>query len=374
MSENRREVFKRELHKIFSDSRVALLLLLGPFFYLLLFGGVYYYGQVRRVPLAVIDRDNSRLSRELTQALRSSENLRLAFYARDPQAFKQAVEKGEAVAAVVFPEHFERELKRGRQGRVLVLLDAGNILIANVAYRAVQGVLGTYQVKLKAARYLARGVPRSLVKSRAMPLQSEFRILFNPTYHYGFFLLMGLVCISLQQVTMMGAAIALSLDGKLSGSPGDEFLGRFCAHSLVMLPLGMFAISLPFVLFLAPFRGSWPLLFFATALFMMIAVSTGFWIAGICRKPALSAQALLYLSVPVFVLSGFSWPMMAMPGWVQGLSNLLPLTHYAGMARRISLMGAGLSDCWSALLALIIWLALSLFLGYRGIKKFTPAG
>jgi len=362
-------IFFRELTKIFSNSRVALLLLLGPFFYLMLFGGVYWSGQVREIPLTVIDLDNSQLSREITAALASSESLQPAYYCRSLDAFRRLTDEGKSPAAIVFPYHFEREVKAGRQARALAVLNGENILIANVANRALQGVFQTYQGKIKVLRQLARGVPRRLALTKAFPLQAEFRILFNPTYHYGFYLLLGLVCIALQQVTMMGAAIALTLDGKLSGPPLSELAGRFGAHALVMLPLGCFSASLPFLLFGAPFRGSWPLLLLITALFTLISILTGFWVGGICREPLLSAQVLLCLSVPFFVLTGYTWPSLGMPGWVQQAALVLPLTHFAVMAKRISLTGAGLSDCLPGLLALTAWLLAALGLAAWGIKR-----
>jgi len=70
--------FVRELRRVFTDRRIVLTMLVGPFLYGLLFGGVYMAGRIRHVPIVIVDQDNSALSLDLNSALLSRENLSLA--------------------------------------------------------------------------------------------------------------------------------------------------------------------------------------------------------------------------------------------------------------------------------------------------------
>lgn len=373
-------ITRRELRTIFTDMRVALIMLLGPFFYGLLFGAVYWNGRVREVPTIVIDQDHSQLSRDLAQAVNASDSLKTIGYGKSTQDFAEAARRGEASIGLYIPSHFQRDLKKGHQGEVVVMVDGSNTLIANVGYRAIRTVLATYRVGARQTRLMATGVPRRAVSRQALPVQAEIVALFNPAVNYSTFLLMGLTCIALQQVTMLGAAIALGLDSDprkrqsllaISRSPLLVLLGRLTAHLLVMIPLSLIAIYLPFSVFGTSFHGSWLLVLGMTAIFIGVNVLSGFGVAGVCRAPLLATQVLLAVSVPIFILTGFTWPAMAMPVWVQRLGQLLPLTYYADLVRKVSLMGASAEMLKTQITAIIVWVPIAAIWGYWAVRRFV---
>lgn len=369
----------RELRNIFTDRRIATIMLGGPFLYILLFGGVYWHGRVNKVPMVVVDQDHSALSRDVTRAALASDGLKLAFYGESMDDWERAVKQEEAYICLLIPQGFERNVKRGRQGSVEVILDGSNTLIANVAYKSIRSVLGTYSVGAKIKRSMLSGIPKSAFKGNTSPIQAELRPLFNPTYNYSTFLLMGLACIALQQVTMLGASMALGMEGEeskrrtmliASRDPAILLLGKFTAHALVMVPLSLIAIYLPFSAFGTAFRGNWGLVLGVTVLFVAIQVFAGFGTAGIFKSPLLCAHVLLSASVPLFILTGFTWPLFAMPAWLQHISSIVPLTHFASLVRRASLMGATYNLVQPNIILIEAWLPVSIAWAYWGVKRF----
>lgn len=369
----------RELKTIFSDARVWLIMLFGPFFYGILFGVVYWNGRVCEVPTIIIDQDHSQFSRDLVSAINASESLRVTGYGNSVSDFEEAVKHGDAYTCVYIPSNFQRDLKKGHQGRVVVIIDGSNTLIGNVGYRALRTVFATYRLGVREKKLMASGIPKSAVQDNAMPIRAEIRPLFNPAYNYSTFLLMGLTCIALQQVTMLGAAISLGLESdyrrrrslvEISRSPFQVMLGKLTAHVLITIPLALIAIRIPFSLFGTSFHGSWPLVLWVTALFVTVQILSGFGIAGLCRTSLLSAQVLLAVSVPLFILSGFTWPAMAMPAWVQKIGLLLPITHFANMVRKVSLMGASADMLWPEITWIAVWLPVSIIWAYWVIRRF----
>lgn len=373
----------RELRRVFTDSRLALIIFGGPFLYGLLFGGVYWYGRVREVPIFAIDQDNSALSRDLLTAIDASDNLHILRYGETTDDFADAVKRGQVYLCVMIPANFERDLKRGHGARVVVLVDGTNTLVANVTYRSLRTVIATYSAGAQAKRLLLAGTPRRHLMPGISPLQAEFRVMFNPAYNYSTFLLMGLVCIALQQVTMMGAAIALGLECEekhrrsllaLTHSPLKALLAKTFALCFLMIPLGCLGLYLPFSVFGAAFRGSWNAVLATTALFLLVQVLAGFTVAGICRTALTSVQVLLCLSVPAFLLSGFTWPLMAMPQWLQTVGNALPLTAYADMVRKVSLMGAPFELVRDHLRPVVLWLPPMVVTAYLAMLRFVRPG
>lgn len=373
-------LFRRELKRLLTDRRILVIMLAGPFFYAFLFGGVYWQGRVREIPIVIVDQDHSEMSRDLARALLASENLSLAFFGASAADFFEAAKLGRAYACVVIPKDFQRDLLRGRQGRVAVMLDGSNILIGNMLTRSIGATIATYRAEMRTRRIMAGGVPRARAVALAAPIQTVVRPLFNPASHYSYFILAGLVIVALQQVIRMGAAISLSLDSdpanrselaRIGAEPLTLLTAKVAATAALVLPAALVAIRLPFDLFGSPFRGNWLLAFAILTVFAIMQILIGYGVSGICRSALLSLHALLLFSVPVFMLSGFTWPSYAMPGWLKILSWLIPLTHVTDAFRKIALMGAGVKSLWPHLAVLMAWLPLSVLWGYWGLKRQT---
>lgn len=214
----------------------------------------------------------------------------------------------------------------------------------------------------------------------AAPIRPVVRPLFNPASHYGFFILAGLVLVALQQVTRMGAAISLSLDAEpanrleiasIGGSAWSVLTAKVAATSVTVLPIAYVAIRLPFDLFGSPFRGNWCVAYALLTLFMLMQIFAGYGISGICGSAVFSLHVLLYVSVPLFALTGFTWPAYAMPGWAQAVRSLIPLAHIADMFRKMALMGANLGVLLPHLAVLLAWAPVSVLWGYWGLRRQT---
>lgn len=373
-----RRQFSRELRRIFTDKRIFVTLLGGPLLYGLLFGCIYSAGRIRHVPILIVDQDHSALSRDLTNALLASDNLSRAFHAQSPAEFNTAVRREQAYACVVIPENFQRDVVRGTGGKIAVLIDGSNVLIGNVASRTISSTIASYRTGARSHRLMMSGMARTSALNTALPIQAVVRPLFNPASHYGFFVLVGLVIVALQQVTRMGTAIALNLESepgnaaelvRIGGKLWIILSAKTAATTVAVLPVALIALRLPFDLFGSPFRGSWLLAIALLVLFIVMQVLIGYGIAGLCRSALVSLHGLLFASVPLFLLAGFTWPAYAMPHWVQAVSWLIPLTHLLDILRKMALMGAGMSALWPHMVLLAAWLPIAVAWSYWALRS-----
>ncbi|MCZ2154400.1 MAG: ABC transporter permease [Bryobacterales bacterium] len=372
--------FRRELGRVLKDRRILLTMLGGPFLYAFLFGGVYWEGRIGEIPIVIVDEDHTALSREFSQALLANEALSLAFYGDSVADFHDAAKREAAYAAVVIPRGFESDVRAGRQGEIAVILDGSNVLIGNVVSRAIARTTATYRAMVQTGGFMSRGMPRAMAEAAALPIRPEVRVLFNPASHYSYFILVGLVLVALQQVTRMGAAISLSLDAEpggqrelaeIGGSVGTVLSAKLAATAAAVLPISYAAIRVPFDLFGSPFGGSWFLALSLLTLFVLMQILIGYGISGICGSATFSLHVLLFASVPLFALAGFTWPAYAMPAWLETVNWLIPLTHIMSVFRKISLMVADISTLWPHLVMLLAWLPISVLWAYWGVKRQT---
>ncbi len=366
----------RELKRILGDRRIVVLLLGGPFFYAVLFGGVYWNGRTKQVPIVIVDQDHSHLSRDLTTALNASENVKIVGWVNSTDDLLPLVRREIAYACIFFPPQFERDMLAGKQPRIGVVSDASNVLIAGSVANGVRSVLATYQVGIDRIGLETSGMPVEAAGISAMPLQPAIRLLFNPTSNYSFFILMGLVCIAIQSVTRMGCGVALELDSadQLSRAfPGIRlsnamvFASKVAATAALALPVAYCAIALPFILFGAPYRGNVFVLLVALTVFVVSQIFIAYIYAYLCKSAVLCTQIHMFMSVVMFTLSGFTWPYYAAPVAIQRIAFLTPLFHMNCLIRKSALVGAPASSLYPHLTMLVVLCILTGIWGYTAV-------
>jgi ABC-2 type transport system permease protein len=369
----------RETKRILSDQRIFILLLGGPFAYAFIFGGVYWNGRTTNVPIVIVDQDHSRLSRELTTALRSSDSLSIVGFANSPEELLTLVRREEAYACVMFPLNFERDVLAGRSPRVGVVVDGSNTLIGGTALTAVRTVVSTYQVGVDRRALEATGIPSGRVSTIARPIVMTGRQLFNPTSNYSYFLLIGLVCAASQSVLRMITGMSIGLDNNAAlrqSVTGDLpsipwlFATKVAGTCCLAIPVVFGAAASVLTVFGMPHRGSLLLIFSALAVYVVIHICMGFGYYGMCKSYILSTHLHMFMAVILFFLSGFTWPYYAMPPAVQAIAHCIPIFHMNCIMRKVNLVGAEAGWVLPHLLALGIWLILAYAWGYAAFKKW----
>jgi ABC-2 type transport system permease protein len=121
--------------------------------------------------------------------------------------------------------------------------------------------------------------------------------------------------------------------------------------------------------FHVPIRGSIPLLFGATALFLMSSLGFGLLISTVSRTQQQAMMSAFFFIFPAMLLSGFAFPIENMPETVQWLTFLNPLRYYLVIIRGIFLKGVGISILWQQFLALFVLGAVILFFAVNRFRK-----
>lgn len=374
-------IARREAKALLDQKPFLLLALLVPVGYALVFGVIYWNKKVTNVPVTIVDWDNSVLSQQVTRAILSSETFRLAGYCDSVEDFRQQVWQGKSRACFVFPSHFERDVKAGRGAKVAVWVDASNILIANVVISSATTVIGTYSVGVDIRRSLLRGAaaansPLWVVQ----PISDEYRLVYNPAFNYNYtnFLLLGLVTIGVQLLTLLLASQAgareieqgtLNELQQLTRCALPVIVGKSLVYVGIMLPVCLLALTLPPVMLDVPLLGSLGLLFGVTVWFITALVLATLGLSHLLRDSLKTTEVLAIIAMPSFLLSGYTWPTWAMPPGMQVIANLLPLSHYAMMVRKITMLGATWSDLQPQVIGLCVWSLVAIILAIVGVMR-----
>ncbi|MDD3879850.1 MAG: ABC transporter permease [Syntrophomonas sp.] len=329
--------FRREFTYIWRDRGLRVVLLVMPLLSLLLFGLTYRTQVLTDIPTAIADLDHSAQSRAVASDIKQAENLDVVAYYNSYEEIKRAIEKGEVVVGVVIPEKFGQQQELRRPTRVAMIIDGSNMVYAINSSVAVLQVVRTIEVKSGVKVLLAQGEHMQDAKNALMAVNFVDEPWFNPTINYAFFLVLGLVlniwqqcCTLLSAMTIIGETGTRSwVHLKSSSIPlFIVFLAKILAHLVIFMATVAVLYGLCFEVLHLPLRCDFGKLMLFTMGFAVAMHSLGTLISSFARNSADASRIVMAIAVPAFVLSGFTWPLEAMPQVLAQVVKWLPQTGF----------------------------------------------
>src|SRR6185436_6784782 len=328
---------RKELTQIVRDWRTMLLAIILPLILLMLLGSAISLS-VTDMPIVVQDLDDSPSSRELIDAFRASLTLRVISWPTNKQP-EEALSSSTARAALIIPAHFERNLNRGVDSPVQLIVDAAD---ANTA-RLTAGY---------ASQIIAAGTTNEVQQ----PVRAAIRLWYNPDRSSKKFYGPGIFVLALSIFPPLLAALAMAkeednktiLQVYVSNIHAMEFLfGKVLAFMVVALGEAAVRLVLLFTYFGLSFAGDPTPFVVATILYAFCVASFGTMIGATISNQAAAMQAVaLGGFLFVFLLSGLIYPIENIPAAIRWLSHLVWGRYYIEIVRDAFLQGGGWSAVW----------------------------
>lgn len=344
---------RKEFVQMRRDPATLRLMLVVPVMQLMIFGFAIRT-DVRHLPTVVFDQSRSQQSREFVQKLTATDNFVVRREAVSYADAVEAVDEGQARAAVIIPPDYARQLKRGRPARIQVLVDASDPTASQSAIGAAQLVGQRTNIAIVAAR---TGVDLA----NQLPVDVRVRPLYNPALESAVFIVPGIIGMILSNILIIITALSIVREREtgtleqLIVTPlarWEIMLGKIAPYVLVGYVQMTTVLVVGHLLFHVPIRGPLPALYGATFLFIVANLGLGLFISTLGRNQAQVTQTAFLFLLPNVLLSGFMFPREAMPAAARMVGNLLPLTFYLQLIRGIVLKGNGLTQLWPQMLAL----------------------
>lgn len=352
-------VMQRELRWIRRRRVITFMALVFPLALFALLAGVFNTGLPTDLPVAVIDRDQSTLSRQIIRMVDATPDVAVVHHAADLAAGRALIVQGKAYALILLPDNLERDVKAGRRPDVAVFYNNQFMTIGSIVSRAIGDAVGSAAAGIAVSLRSAHGEPYRLAQQSIAPIPVQQSPLFNPTLNYIYFLLAAFIPTILQIFICATSAYSLGLDRhrfsglkvlhRMGGSIGNAVIGKTLPYTLIfMVTLGI-ADSMLFGRLDAPFRGSVAMLVFSSLLFVIAYQLIGVLFGLLGRDIAQSLGFAGLYTAPSFGFVGISFPRFAMGAFAQAWSAQLPLTWYMQIRIDQTLRGASFADSLPAL-------------------------
>lgn len=328
---------RREFSYMWRDRGLRNILLIGPLLGLLLFMAIYYAQNIKDIPTAIVDLDRSSASREIAEKMKSAEYLKVVSYPDNYQQMEEMIRREEIMVGVVIPENFARDVALHRHTRVLVVIDASNTAYATNAGTAVLGVTRTISAEAGVRTLMARGMDP--IKARDAYMAVDFREegWFNPTLNYIYFLVLAMALNMWQQCCTITSSINIIgetgvkswLQIKAAGfSKTRLFFFKSLAHIITFMALVLPVYILAFAVFNLPLACGFGTLLLFTLVFAIAIHSVGTLMSSAANNAMDSTRFGMMVALPSFVLSGYTWPIEAMPKLLQPVVWVFPQTWF----------------------------------------------
>lgn len=351
-----------ELRSLFGKRRsVLVMVLLGlPVIYPTIISFLYIQRQAGERPALVVDRDNSALTRKLTLAIDATSDISVVGRPASLEEGFQALRRQEAELLVYLPDDTSTRIARGEQAHVKLWASTTNIYTYGLSYPALQDVVLATSNRIAAEHLVRRrGVAPSPAREKTPPIAADVRQAFIPTGTYGAFLVPGLLLVVMQQIVLVSLTFSVGWqreDGLLPPghrAPFARMAGRGLVHHGFHLAGAALIVFGIFPLFGLPLlRPLWTFVVFgALALSFLPAAIVA---AAIARDRYLAFQVLMFFSAPVFMMSGFSYPLEQMPSHIQAIAWIFPTTPALRLLRAATVTGATWSALRGTALALLV--------------------
>ncbi|WP_407484671.1 ABC transporter permease [Elizabethkingia anophelis] len=370
-------LLKREFKLFVANDTLRSVFFLAPILYAVLLGFVYQSGKVENIPVLVVDRDNTPLSNQLTDMLDDNSSIKVIKYIQEPQSIKDEVIKNEAAAVVMIPAKFEADMLQKKYPELNVYVNTGNVLTANFASKALQLTIGTFSAGASIKGLQKMGMPAVKAATQYEPFKTNYITLFNTTSNYLIFMWPAMLAVVLQQVILLAMAVSFAAEFQ-RGSFIKEYYGMrrwaFPTMLIKVIPIWFFSILIVGIYYLMHMIFKVPMpegifnFILLTAVFVGSASFLGVFISILIPDALKATQILMVLASPSFIISGFTWPLSAMPAAVQFLANIIPLTPFLQAFKILLIQKGSVELTFPYLQHLIILLIVYGILGWIALK------
>ena len=351
-------IIRKEFIQIFRDPRTLVLIILMPIMQLFLLGYAAT-SDVKNISLAVWDQSRSTQSRALLDAFRSANYFSIDYSVGSDAEYRNLIESGQIRAALIIPPDYEVRLQEGT-AQVSLVLDGSDATVGGTALSTAKLIGQSYAVKVLAQQAALTGRPFSFNP----PLDVRTQVWYNPDLNAAYFNVPGVIGMILYFITALLTASSIVRERErgtieqLIVTPIHSWelvVGKLLPYTILAFIDTLEILVIGHWWFLVPIRGNLGLIFALSGLFIISSLGIGLFASTIANTQQEAFITVMVTMLPTIFLSGFFFPIEAMPKFLQYVSAIVPLRYYLVIIRALLLKGVGAAALQNEIIALVIF-------------------
>ena len=351
-------IIRKEFIQILRDPRTLMMILFIPVMQLFLLG-YSATSDVRNIPIAVYDQSRSPESRALLDAFRAADYFLIAYDVGSDAEIRDLIERGKARAAIIIPPDYSQSLLEG-DAQVAVILDGSDPNIGGTALSTARLIGQSHATKImqeQAAR-LGRSAEFN------PPLEVRPQVWYNPDLVSAYFMIPGVIGMILFAITSILTATTIVRERErgtieqLIVTPirsWELVVGKLMPYVILSLFDTLMVLAIGNLWFKVPVRGDLGLIIALSGLLLLSGLGIGLFASTIANTQQEAMLTTWMTLLPSIFLSGFFFPLEAMPTVLRWVSYFIPLRYYLVIIRALLLKGVGAAALQSEIIPLAVF-------------------
>ena len=374
----------KELQQMSRDKKLYPLLFAAPTIQILILGYAATF-DIHNIPTAVLDRDQTQLSRQYLQSFHHNGYFNIRYHVSNRNQIYRLLDEGKVIIGIELPIDFERKLKKGTPSPVQLIVDGTESNSATIAQNYARIISEKFSSRLlmesidlpsfNAGDFLS-SFRRKI--GQTFLIENRTRLWYNPDLSSTDFMVPGVICMVLLIVTTNLTAISIVKEKEIGTmeqllvtpiKPSELIIGKLIPFILIGFIDVIFILTVGYLIFHIPVKGSLVLLLVLSIFYLFSTLGLGIAISTIVQTQEQSMIIAFFIILTMNILSGVIFPIANMPQVIQYLTYLMPIRYFAIIVRGILLRGIGIEILWPQVLSLTILGILTLFLSISRLQK-----
>ena len=321
------------------------------------------------LPIAVVDEDNSSMSRSFSQQLDATQLGRVIKYSNFEEA-REDMMRGKVTAVCLIPEGMFADVNASRRPTFTFYYNAMYFIGGNLTYQNILTMVNLVNGAVQRQVLRSKGMNEEEISGHIRPIQIDTHKIGNVYANYayclsnimlpGFLELIVIIILIYSLGTELKYGTSKHLMEESGGSIVIALHGKLVIYTALFTTLGFLLIVLLYHWMHFPIAGSiWNMLL-GIFLLVLSAEGAAIFILGCLPIPRLALSIGALYSVLAFSLTGFSLTLEALPPYIQGLSVAFPLRHYYVFYVHEVIYGTGFEGWWREIVHLSCFMFLPL--------------
>lgn len=356
---------RREIGIIVSTPVYLLCMVVLPLFVMIFFTTLMQQGQPNKMPVGIVDLDNTTTTRSMTRKLDAFQNTNVVAYYNSVDEARQAIQENKIYGFMYFPKGTTDKLLASRQPKISFYYTYTSLTAGALLYKDLKTIATLGSAGVGSKTMSAKGFTDKQIKTFLQPIAIDMHAVRNPWTNYNFYLTTMLVpgCMMLFIFLItpysFGTELKFNRAKKLLAISGENtwtmLLGKLLPQTLIFLVMFYIYSFYTYGLLGFPHEGgTWHILLLGL---LAVTASQGFgaFMFGLIPSLRMSMSTCSLWAVLSFSLVGTAFPVFAMDTPLEGIAQLFPLRHYFRIYQTSVFNDFPLSYVWINVVVMIVF-------------------
>ena len=362
-----REWRRMTSRRIFFGAAVVL-----PLFLLFFMATIFGDGQMTRLPIGIVDGDNTATSRSIVRSMAAVPTFDVVRLYADEAEARAAVSRREVYGYLSIPPRFEEATMRGMGATLCYYYHYALLAVGGEVMSAFETALIPVRMAPIVDEAVMLGATEENIENFLLPMTSDDHALYNPSLDYAEYLAVPIFYIMFQILILLVTLYTVGNERK-QGSGADwlavsggnmlrAIVGKLLPYTLIFCLEAMLANMVFFRWVHIPMAGDMGLFALATVLFIVATQSVAVILYALFPVLSLVISVVSMVGSLGATLSGLTFPLSAMSPVVQWVAKLFPVRHFTEAMQCMVYFDGGFGVCWPQLAVLCLFPLLAVVL------------